>query len=122
MLEVGLGGRWDATNVLPPGAAVVLTNVALEHTEFLGDTEAAIAGEKLAVCPDGSDRLVVGRLSPAARTAVDAELVRRGRPPAPRARPSRSRPPSPATRACPWRCAGGSSAGTWRSPSPGPSW
>ena len=77
-IEAGLGGRWDATNVLPPGAAVVLTNVALEHTEFLGDTEAAIAGEKLAVCPDGSDRLVVGRLSPAARTAVDAELARRG--------------------------------------------
>ena len=39
-IEAGLGGRWDATNVLPPGAAVVLTNVALEHTEFLGDTEA----------------------------------------------------------------------------------
>ena len=76
-IEAGLGGRWDATNVLPPDAAVILTNVALEHTEFLGDTEAAIAGEKLAVCPDGSDRLVVGRLSPAARAAVDDELARR---------------------------------------------
>jgi dihydrofolate synthase / folylpolyglutamate synthase len=76
-IEAGLGGRWDATNVLPD-AAVVLTNVALEHTEFLGDTEAAIAGEKLAVCPDGSDRLVVGRLSPAARDAVDEEIERRG--------------------------------------------
>ncbi len=76
-IEAGLGGRWDATNVLSPDAAVILTNVALEHTEFLGDTEAAIAGEKLAVCPDGSDRLVVGRLSPAARPAVDAELARR---------------------------------------------
>jgi dihydrofolate synthase / folylpolyglutamate synthase len=77
-VEAGLGGRWDATNVLPPETAVVLTNVALEHTEFLGGTEAQIAGEKLAVCPDGSDRLVVGPLSPAARTAVDAELRRRG--------------------------------------------
>jgi dihydrofolate synthase/folylpolyglutamate synthase len=76
-IEAGLGGRWDATNVLQPGAAVVLTNIALEHTEFLGDTEAAIAGEKLAVCPDGSDRLVVGPLSPAARAAVDDELARR---------------------------------------------
>jgi len=76
-IEAGLGGRWDATNVLPHGAAVILTNVALEHTEFLGDTEAAIAGDKLAVCPDGSDRLVVGRLSPAARAAVEAELARR---------------------------------------------
>ena len=62
-IEAGLGGRWDATNVLQPDAAVALTNIALEHTEFLGDTEAAIAAEKLAVCADGADRLVVGRLS-----------------------------------------------------------
>jgi dihydrofolate synthase/folylpolyglutamate synthase len=75
-IEAGLGGRWDATNVLPD-AAVVLTNVALEHTEFLGDTESAIAGDKLAVCADGSDRLVVGPLSPAARAAVEEEIARR---------------------------------------------
>lgn len=77
-VEAGLGGRWDATNVLGDGRAVVLTNVTLEHTEFLGDTEAAIAGEKLAVAPDGTDRLVVGPLTPAARAAVDAECARRG--------------------------------------------
>jgi dihydrofolate synthase/folylpolyglutamate synthase len=77
-VEAGLGGRWDATNVLGDDAAVVLTNVTLEHTEFLGDTEAAIAGEKLAVCADGSDRLVVGPLTPAARAAVDGECDRRG--------------------------------------------
>lgn len=77
-IEAGLGGRWDATNVLAPGAAVVLTNIALEHTEFLGDTEAAIAAEKLAVVADGADRLVVGPLTAAARAAVDAELARRG--------------------------------------------
>jgi dihydrofolate synthase/folylpolyglutamate synthase len=76
-IEAGLGGRWDATNVLQPDAAVALTNVALEHTEFLGDTEEAIAGEKLAVCADGADRVVVGRLSERAREAVDAELARR---------------------------------------------
>ncbi len=76
-IEAGLGGRWDATNVLQPDAAVALTNIALEHTEFLGDTEAAIAGEKLAVCADGADRVVVGRLSERARPAVDAELARR---------------------------------------------
>jgi dihydrofolate synthase/folylpolyglutamate synthase len=79
-VEAGLGGRWDATNVLGDDAAVVLTNVTLEHTEFLGDTEAAIAGEKLAVCADGSDRLVVGPLTPAARAAVDGECSRGGRP------------------------------------------
>lgn len=77
-VEAGLGGRWDATNVFGSRSAVILTNVTLEHTEFLGDTEAAIAGEKLAVAPDGSDRLVVGPLTPAARAAVDGECSRRG--------------------------------------------
>jgi dihydrofolate synthase/folylpolyglutamate synthase len=47
-IEAGLGGRHDATNVI--GAPVVLlTNVALEHTEVLGETREAIAAEKLAV-------------------------------------------------------------------------
>lgn len=78
VVEAGLGGRWDATNVLGGTAAVVLTNVSLEHTELLGDTEEAIAGEKLAVAPDGSDRVVVGPLTAAARAAVDAECARRG--------------------------------------------
>ncbi len=78
VIEAGLGGRYDATNVLAPGAAVALTNISLEHTQFLGDTEAAIAVEKLAVCADGSDRLVVGRLSASARDAVAAECAARG--------------------------------------------
>lgn len=77
VIEAGLGGRYDATNVLP-GAAVVLTNIALEHTELLGDTEEAITAEKLAVVDEGSDRLVVGPLSPAAERAVGAECARRG--------------------------------------------
>src|SRR4051794_13806521 len=48
VIEAGLGGRYDATNVL--GApVVVLTNVGLEHTRWLGPTIADIAGEKLAV-------------------------------------------------------------------------
>ncbi|MDX6553981.1 MAG: dihydrofolate synthase / folylpolyglutamate synthase [Miltoncostaeaceae bacterium] len=74
VVEAGLGGRYDATNVLAPDAAVILTNVALEHTDLLGSTEAAIAGEKLAVAADGCDRLVVGPLSPAAELAVRAEM------------------------------------------------
>lgn len=78
VVEAGLGGRYDATNVLQPGAAVALTNVALEHTDLLGETEGEIAAEKLAVCPDGSERLVIGRLSEEAREAVDAECARRG--------------------------------------------
>jgi dihydrofolate synthase/folylpolyglutamate synthase len=78
VIEAGLGGRYDASNVLQPDAVVVLTNVSLEHTDVLGPTEADVAGEKLAVAADGLNRLVVGRLSPAAQRAVDAEEKRRG--------------------------------------------
>lgn len=45
VVEVGLGGRLDATNVVNPRAAVV-TSIALDHTEWLGDSIEAIAGEK----------------------------------------------------------------------------
>lgn len=53
VVEAGLGGRHDATNVLD-ARVVVLTNVALEHTEVLGETREAIAAEKLAVVPPGA--------------------------------------------------------------------
>jgi dihydrofolate synthase/folylpolyglutamate synthase len=53
VVEAGLGGRHDATNVLRT-RVVVLTNVALEHTEVLGDTREAIAAEKLAVVQPGA--------------------------------------------------------------------
>ena len=50
-IEAGLGGRHDATNVIA-APVVLLTNVALEHTEVLGETREAIAAEKLAVARD----------------------------------------------------------------------
>jgi dihydrofolate synthase / folylpolyglutamate synthase len=53
VVEAGLGGRHDATNVLR-SPVQVLTNVALEHTQQLGATREAIAGEKLAVVQPGS--------------------------------------------------------------------
>jgi dihydrofolate synthase/folylpolyglutamate synthase len=59
VVEAGLGGRLDATNVLPRSRVQVLTNVSLEHTQLLGTTREAIAAEKLAVVPEGG-RLVVG--------------------------------------------------------------
>jgi dihydrofolate synthase/folylpolyglutamate synthase len=52
-IEAGLGGRHDATNILR-SPVQVLTNVALEHTEVLGDTREAIAEEKLAVVQPGA--------------------------------------------------------------------
>jgi dihydrofolate synthase/folylpolyglutamate synthase len=53
VVEAGLGGRYDATNVLD-AAVVVLTNVARDHTDVLGDTREEIAGEKLAVVSSGA--------------------------------------------------------------------
>jgi dihydrofolate synthase/folylpolyglutamate synthase len=58
VVEAGLGGRWDATNVIESEVAV-LTNVGLEHTRWLGPTVRDIAREKLAVVRPGST-LVLG--------------------------------------------------------------
>ena len=58
VVEAGLGGRWDATNVLDAQVAV-LTNVGLEHARWLGPTVADIAREKLAVLAPGAT-LVLG--------------------------------------------------------------
>src|SRR5207253_11406908 len=53
VVEAGLGGRLDATNVLDAGV-VALTNVSLDHTDVLGDTREQIAKEKLAVVTPGA--------------------------------------------------------------------
>ena len=49
VLEVGLGGRLDATNVIDAPLASVITRVSIDHTDFLGDTLAQIAGEKAGI-------------------------------------------------------------------------
>lgn len=74
VIEAGLGGRLDATNTIP-SRVTVLTSVGLDHTEWLGETEAEIAAEKLAVLRDHST-LVLGALAPeidelARRTAAE---------------------------------------------------
>ncbi len=76
VIEAGLGGRYDATNVLN-APVVVLTNVGLEHTRWLGPTITDIAGEKLAVVPAGGT-VVCGPLHPEAREValhLDAKIV-----------------------------------------------
>jgi dihydrofolate synthase/folylpolyglutamate synthase len=76
VVEAGLGGRLDATNVL--GARVVaLTNVALDHTEVLGETREAIAAEKLAVVSPGAT-VVLGEPEWESRARAEgaAEVVR----------------------------------------------
>jgi dihydrofolate synthase/folylpolyglutamate synthase len=61
VIEAGLGGRLDATNVLR-SRVTALTSIGLDHTAWLGETELEIAGEKLAVLRNGST-LVLGDVS-----------------------------------------------------------
>jgi dihydrofolate synthase/folylpolyglutamate synthase len=77
VIEAGLGGRLDATNVLTAEVAV-LTNVALEHTRLLGSTVDAIAREKLAVVDPGATLIVGAGLDPAAETEAEATARRQG--------------------------------------------
>ena len=59
VVEAGLGGRLDATNVLSRSQVQVLTNVSMEHSELLGRSREQIAREKLAVVPQGG-HVVIG--------------------------------------------------------------
>ncbi|MGY4300704.1 folylpolyglutamate synthase/dihydrofolate synthase [Bradyrhizobium sp. i1.4.4] len=53
LLEVGLGGRLDSTNVVDTPAACVITPISMDHMDFLGDTLTSIAGEKAAIIKRG---------------------------------------------------------------------
>lgn len=53
LLEVGMGGRLDSTNVIEAPLASVITPISMDHSEFLGDTLTAIAGEKAAIVKRG---------------------------------------------------------------------
>ena len=61
VLEVGLGGRLDSTNVIPAPEVAVITNLALEHTEYLGDTIEKIAFEKAGIIKPGCDVVLYGQ-------------------------------------------------------------
>jgi dihydrofolate synthase/folylpolyglutamate synthase len=78
ILEVGLGGRLDSTNAVVPGVTC-LTTVELEHTDKLGTTLAAIAGEKAGILKPGVP-LVTGRLPDEAETVVAARVRELGLP------------------------------------------
>jgi dihydrofolate synthase / folylpolyglutamate synthase len=77
VVEAGLGGRWDATNVLDAEVAV-LTNVGLEHTRWLGPTVAHIAREKLAVVAPGATLVLGPDLHPDAETEAQLVAARQG--------------------------------------------
>ncbi len=73
LLETGLGGRCDATNVIDKPLATVITPVSFDHMEFLGDTLTAIAAEKAAIQKPGVPSLVgrqVGEASEVIRAAA----------------------------------------------------
>ncbi len=55
VLEVGLGGLFDSTNIIDSPEVAVITNIGLEHTEYLGDTLAEIAANKCGIIKPGSD-------------------------------------------------------------------
>ncbi len=54
VLETGLGGRLDATNLIPADECAVITNIGLDHTEYLGDSIAQIAWEKACIIKPGA--------------------------------------------------------------------
>jgi len=64
VVEVGMGGRWDATNASDP-LLTVLTNVELDHMRYLGDTRELIAREKLCTARDGRPLVLGPGLDPA---------------------------------------------------------
>ncbi|MCP4039618.1 MAG: bifunctional folylpolyglutamate synthase/dihydrofolate synthase [bacterium] len=68
ILEVGLGGRLDSTNVVEPRVSCI-TSIELEHTDKLGDTLGAIAREKAGIIKPGVPCLI-GRLAPEAETVI----------------------------------------------------
>jgi dihydrofolate synthase / folylpolyglutamate synthase len=86
VVEVGLGGRWDATNVVNAPVAVI-TPIGVDHADYLGDTIAEIAGEKAGIItkqedepvPSGTDLstvAVIGRQVPEAMEVLLAQAVR----------------------------------------------
>jgi len=70
VLEVGMGGRFDATNVIPIPRAAAITRIALDHTDRLGKTLVEIAREKAGIAKAGLD-IVLGRMAPDVRVAID---------------------------------------------------
>ena len=69
VIEVGLGGRLDSTNIITPILSVI-TNIALDHTQFLGNTLAEIASEKAGIIKQGVP-VVIGEATPETRPVFE---------------------------------------------------
>jgi dihydrofolate synthase / folylpolyglutamate synthase len=79
LLEVGLGGRLDATNVVAHPKLTIITPVSLDHQAFLGDTVAAIAGEKAGIIKRGVP-VIVGPQTDEGLAVIEARAARMGAP------------------------------------------
>jgi dihydrofolate synthase/folylpolyglutamate synthase len=79
LLEVGMGGRLDATNVVPQPLVSVITPISFDHMDYLGDTLAAIAGEKAGIVKPGIP-VVVGAQPPEAAAVIAARARDLGAP------------------------------------------
>ena len=69
VIEVGLGGRLDCTNIITPILSII-TNISFDHTQFLGNTLAEIAGEKAGIIKPGV-QVVIGEYLPETRTVFE---------------------------------------------------
>jgi dihydrofolate synthase / folylpolyglutamate synthase len=74
VLEVGLGGRLDATNVIPPPRVAAITRVSYDHMAELGDSLSQIASEKVGIIKPGS-AVVLGKLHPDARAVAEQRMA-----------------------------------------------
>jgi dihydrofolate synthase/folylpolyglutamate synthase len=79
LLEVGLGGKMDATNVVDKPALTVITPVSIDHTQFLGNTLTEIAGEKAGIIKRGVP-CIVGPQPDEALEVIEATAARLGAP------------------------------------------
>ncbi|HHC29388.1 MAG TPA: bifunctional folylpolyglutamate synthase/dihydrofolate synthase, partial [Rhodobacterales bacterium] len=79
LLEVGLGGRLDATNVVECPSLTILTPISIDHTQFLGNTIEEIAAEKAGIIKPGVP-VVVGPQPEAALEVIEARAARLGAP------------------------------------------
>ena len=76
VVEVGLGGRWDATSVMEPKVSVICP-IGLDHTHILGNTIAEVAAEKAGIIKEGSVAVLAGQ-DPAAAQVLLARAVEMG--------------------------------------------
>ncbi|MBQ9802333.1 MAG: bifunctional folylpolyglutamate synthase/dihydrofolate synthase [Clostridia bacterium] len=79
VLETGMGGRLDSTNVIQSPLATVITGIALDHTEYLGDTVEKIAAEKAGIIKKGAP-MVWGGHDKAARAVIEEAAASMGVP------------------------------------------